>query len=44
MKTELEALNQNKTLINTELPQGKRPIGCKWVYKISHKSDGSIER
>lgn len=44
MDTELAALNQNKTWLITELPQDKKPIGCKWVYKIKHKSDGSIER
>ncbi|KAL5789565.1 hypothetical protein ACOSQ2_004453 [Xanthoceras sorbifolium] len=26
------------------LPAGKSPIGCKWVFKIKHRSDGSIER
>ena len=26
------------------LPVGKSPIGCRWVYKIKHRSDGSIER
>jgi hypothetical protein len=27
-----------------DLPHGKSTIGCKWVYKIKTKSDGSIER
>ena len=26
------------------MPGGKKPIGCKWVYKIKTRSDRSIER
>lgn len=44
MKSELDALEQNSTWVLTDLPPGKKPIGCKWVYKIKHKSDGTIER
>ena len=25
------------------LPPGKVPIGCKWVYKVKLKADGSLE-
>ena len=25
------------------MPRGKSVIGCKWVYKIKTKSDGTIE-
>lgn len=27
-----------------ELPHGKRSVGCKWLFTIKHKTDGSIER
>ena len=32
------------TWIVTDLPHGKHPIGCKWVYKVKLKVDGSLER
>ncbi|GKV47882.1 hypothetical protein SLEP1_g54737 [Rubroshorea leprosula] len=44
METEIKALGDNQTWILTELPEGKVPIGCKWVYKIKYKTDGTIER
>jgi len=28
----------------TDLPPNKYVIGCKWVYKVKHKADGSVER
>ena len=27
-----------------ELPPDKKALGCKWVYKIKHNSDGTMER
>lgn len=27
----------------TSLPPGNVPIGCKWVYKIKLKADGSVK-
>ncbi|CAL9023297.1 unnamed protein product, partial [Prunus brigantina] len=44
MAAELQALEQNHTWTLTSLPPGKRAIGSRWVYKIKHKSDGSVER
>lgn len=44
MNEELKALEENKTWTITDLPLGKKAIGCKYVYKIKYKSDGSIDR
>jgi hypothetical protein len=44
MQAEISAFEANKTWIVTPLPADKKAIGCKWVYKIKQKSDGSIER
>lgn len=34
----------NNTWDVVHLPEGKKPIGCKWVFKTKLKVDGSIER
>ena len=44
MKAEIAALEENNIWIVTDLPPNKHPIGCKWVYKVKHKYDGSVER
>jgi len=44
MNDELNALHVNNTWIITDLPQGKKPIGCKRVYKIKYQANGDIER
>ena len=44
MVAEIAALKANNTWTLTPLPVNKKPICCKWVYKIKYKSDGSIER
>lgn len=44
MKAELTALEKNGTWEIIDLPPNVKPIGSKWVYKIKHKADGSIER
>ena len=33
MVEEMESLNKNKTWELSELPKGKKPIGCKWVFR-----------
>jgi hypothetical protein len=44
MDEEMVALDANRTWELVPLPEGKKAIGCKWVYKVKHNSDGSISR
>ena len=44
MDAEIKALEANNTWTITNLPPGKKPIGCKWVYMVKYKSDGLVER
>ncbi|XP_075079750.1 putative mitochondrial protein AtMg00820 [Nicotiana tabacum] len=44
MVSELEALQNNHTWEVVLLPPGKKALPCKWVYKVKHNSDGTIER
>jgi hypothetical protein len=37
-------LEKTHTWDLVDLPGGKFAMGCKWVYKIKTKSDGTIER
>ena len=44
MQQELSALEANDTWVEAALPKGKKPISCKWVYKIKKHADGTVER
>lgn len=44
MKTELEAMETNNAWSIAPLLINKHSIGCRWIYKIKHNADGSIER
>ncbi|KAJ0575886.1 putative RNA-directed DNA polymerase [Helianthus annuus] len=44
MNDELFALYRNDTWDIVDLPLGKKPIGCKWVYKVKYKSSGEVDR
>jgi len=44
MENERQALLRNKTWHLVPLPKGKNVIGCKWVYKVKCKADGTVDR
>jgi len=43
-KEELDAHKLNGTWELADLPPGRKAIGCRWVFKVKRKADGSIER
>lgn len=44
MENEHQALLRNKTWHLVPRPKGRNVIGCKWVYKVKRKADGTIDR
>ena len=44
MDEELQALLENHTWDIVPCPTGVKPIGCKWVYSIKLRSDGTLDR
>ncbi len=41
---EIKSILDNKVWSKTELPQDRSPVGCKWIFRIKRKSDGSPDR
>ena len=44
METEMKSLRENNVLDLVKLPEGKRTVGSKWVYKVKTGADGSVQR
>jgi len=40
----MAALDANATWELVALPEDKKVIGCKWVYKVKHNVDGSVSK
>ena len=40
----MNALEGNKIWEVVNLPNGKKVVGCKWVFTLKYKLDGTIER
>jgi hypothetical protein len=44
IKEEIEALLKNDTWALVPPPEGRKAVGCKWVFSVKHKAVRSIER
>ena len=44
MRDEIQSMRHNGVWELNELPEGHRPIGCKWVYKTKRDHKGKIEK
>ena len=43
MKSEIESMKVNDVWILVDLPDGVKPIGCKWVFKKKRSADEKVE-
>jgi len=43
-KEEIQSIEKNHTWSLVDLPVGSKAIGVKWVFKLKHNSDGSINK
>ena len=44
MEKEMKSLKDNEVWELVELPEGRKPVGSRWVYKVKTDANGSIER
>ncbi|KAA0053629.1 Beta-galactosidase [Cucumis melo var. makuwa] len=41
---EIKALEKNRTWEICALPKGHKTVGCKWVFSLKYKADGTLDR
>jgi hypothetical protein len=44
IKSEMDSIMSNRTWEVVSRPYGRKPIGCKWVFKKKLRSDGTIKK
>jgi hypothetical protein len=44
MNEEMISIKKNQTCKLVDLPQEKKVVGLKWVFKIKYNKDGSIQK
>ena len=44
MNEEYKSMQDNKVWELIPLPEGVKPIGCKWIFKTKRDANGNVER
>ena len=44
MEEELRSLKKNDTWKIVDLPAGRKPVGCRWIFTMKYLADGTIDR
>ncbi|KAA0067603.1 reverse transcriptase [Cucumis melo var. makuwa] len=44
LRKEMKAFEKNNTWEICALPKGHKPMGCKWVFTLKYKADGTLDR
>ena len=44
MNEEMKSMKENDVYDLVPLPEGAKPIGCKWIFKTKRESKGDLER
>jgi hypothetical protein len=42
MESEIKNIESKGTWIETSLPEGRKAVGCKWVFKVKTDADGNV--
>ncbi|XP_073507724.1 alpha-1,3-mannosyl-glycoprotein 4-beta-N-acetylglucosaminyltransferase C isoform X1 [Phyllobates terribilis] len=43
-ETEIKSMHDSNTWTLTDLPEGRKAIGYKWIFKVKYQTDGTAER
>jgi hypothetical protein len=42
MESEIKNIESKGTWIETSLPEGRKAVGCKWVFQVKTDADGNV--
>ncbi|KAK8952136.1 hypothetical protein KSP39_PZI003213 [Platanthera zijinensis] len=44
MNDEIKSMEENKVWELVDLPEGTKPVGCKWIFKTKRDASGNVEK